>query len=131
MDFVKNRDEMIEKKVWAVVGVTAKKDRYGYKIWKTLQKHGYEVYGVNPNYSEIEGEMIYHNLMELPKKVDVVDMVVAPKHGTNTLDEAKQLGIEYIFFQPGSFDDEIIQKADELEFKYVKDCIYAILKKKE
>lgn len=131
MSYVNNIDEIVEKKVWAVVGVTAKKDRFGYKIWRTLQKHGYEVYGVNPNYSEIEGEKIYHNLKELPKKVDVVDMVVAPRHGMNTLEEAKELGIEYIFFQPGSHDSEIIQKAEEEGFKYVKDCIYAILKSKE
>lgn len=131
MDLSKNRDEMVEKKSWAVVGVTAKKDRFGYKIWKILKKHGYEVYGVNPNYDEIEGEKIYHSLKDLPKKVDVVDMNVSPRHGMNTLDEAKELGIEYIFFQPGSHDDEITQKAEELELKYAKDCIYAILKNKE
>ena len=132
MDYKKNKDEMLEKKIWAVVGVTAKKDRYGYKIWKILKKHGYEVYGVNPNYDEIEGEKIYHNLKELPVKVDVVDIAVAPRHGANTLDEAKELGIEYIFFQPGSYDDELVEKANELGFKYViKDCIYVTLKNKE
>ncbi|MDR7870144.1 MAG: CoA-binding protein [Tissierellaceae bacterium] len=132
MDYSKNRDEMMEKKIWAVVGVTAKKDRFGYKIWKTLEKHGYEVYGINPNYDEIEGKKIYHNLKELPKKVDVVDMVVAPKHGTYTLDEANELGIENIFFQPGSFDEELVQKATDLGFKFViNDCVYAILKAKE
>lgn len=132
MDFSKNRDEMMEKKTWAVVGVTAKRDRFGYKIWKILQKHGYEVYGVNPNYDEIEGEKIYHNLKELPKMVDVIDIVVSPKHGTKTLDEAKELDIEYIFFQPGSYDNELVKKADELGFKYlINDCVYAILKQKE
>lgn len=125
------RDEMVEKKIWAVVGVTAKKHRFGYKIWKILQEHGYEVYGVNPNYTEIEGIKIYPNLRELPKKVDVVNMVLAPRHGIHVLDDAKELGIENIFFQPGSHDDEIIKKAEELGIKYVKDCIYAILRSKE
>ena len=131
-DFNKWKKEMLDKKVWAVVGVTARKDRYGYKIWKTLIKHGYTVYGVNPNYDEIEGEKIYHNLKELPEKVEVVDMVVSPKHSVNTLDEAKELGIEYIFFQPGTYDDEIVKKAEDLDFKYlIDDCIYATLKRKE
>lgn len=132
MDYKKNKDEMLEKKIWAVVGVTAKKDRYGYKIWKALKKHGYEVYGINPNYDEIEGEKIYHHLKELPVKADVVDVVVTPRHGANTIDEAKELGIEYIFFQPGSYDEELLEKANELGLKYViKDCIYATLKSKE
>lgn len=131
-DFNKWKIEMLDKKIWAVVGVTAKKDRYGYKIWKTLKKHGYTVYGVNPNYEEIEGEKIYHSLKDLPEKVDVVDMVVPPKHGIKTLDEAKELEIEYIFFQPGTYDDEMIEKSKELKFKYlIDDCIYATLKKQE
>ncbi|NLN14951.1 MAG: CoA-binding protein [Tissierellia bacterium] len=132
MDYKKNRDEMLEKKVWAVVGVTAKKDRFGYKIWKILKKHGYVAYGVNPNYDEIEGEKIYHSLKEIPEKVEVVDMVVAPRHSINSLEEAKELGIEYIFFQPGSYNDEVVEKAEELGLKYViNDCVYAILKRKE
>lgn len=131
MDINNNLEEMMGKKSWAVVGVTAKKERFGYKIWKILQKHGYEVYGVNPNYDEIEGEKIYNNLKDLPKKVDVIDMVVSPRIGSRTLDEAKELGIDYIFFQPGSFDDEIIEKANNMGFKFVKDCIYARLKEKE
>lgn len=122
------KQEMLDKKVWAVAGVTERKDRYGYKIWKKLKEHDYETYGVNPNYEEIEGEKIYASVTDIPVKIDVLDMVVAPKIGMKTLDEAKEAGIEYIWFQPGSFNDEIIAKAKELEFKILyDDCIYAVL----
>lgn len=126
------KEIMLDKKVWAVAGVTNKKDRYGYKIWKTLMAHGYETYGVNPNFDEIEGEKIYHSLKDIPVKVDVVDLVVGPKIGLNTLEEAKEAGIEYIWYQPGSVNDEIIKKAEELGLKTLDgDCIYATLKKME
>ncbi|MBC8587036.1 CoA-binding protein [Tissierellaceae bacterium BX21] len=126
------KNEMLGKKTWVVVGVTAKKDRFGYKIWKILKKHNYNAYGVNPNYDEIEGETIYHSLKDLPSKVDVLDMVVSPKLSIKTLEEAKEVGIEYIFFQPGTYNDEVIQKCDELELKYLTgDCIYATLKRME
>lgn len=122
------KEEMLEKKVWAVAGVTERKDRYGYKIWKKLKEHDYETYGINPNYEEIEGEKIYPSVNDIPVKIDVLDMVVAPKIGMKTLDEAKEAGVEYIWFQPGSFNDEIIAKAKELEFKILfDDCIYAVL----
>jgi hypothetical protein len=56
-------------------------------------------------------------------------MVVSPKISLTTLEEAKELGIEYIFFQPGTYNDEVIEKAKELGFKYLtKDCIYATLR---
>lgn len=126
------KEIMMDKKVWAVAGVTERKDRFGYKIWKKLKQHDYETYGVNPNYDEIEGDTIYHSVKDIPKKIDVLDMVVGPKIGMKTLDEAKEAGVEYIWFQPGSYNDEIISKAKELEFKILYDeCIYAELMQSE
>lgn len=126
------KEEMLNKKIWAVVGTTANKDKYGYKIWKKLKDHGYETYGVNPNYEKIHGEKIYPSLKELPKKVDVIDLVVPPKISIHTLDEAKELGIKYIWFQPGTFDDEVIEKAKDLGFYILyNDCVLATLTKLE
>lgn len=128
----KIKEEMLQKKTWVVAGVTAKKDRFGYKIWRKLKEHGYETFGVNPNYDEIEGEKIYHSVRDLPKKVDVLDMVVRPNLALQTLEEAKEANIEYIWFQPGSYNDEVIEKAKELGFKILyNDCVYATLKQKE
>lgn len=132
MDFENIKNEMLEKKNWAVVGVSKKKDRWGYKIWKELKKHDYSVYGVSPNYEEIEGEKIYASLSEIPEEIDVLDMVVSPKIAMNILDEAKAANIEYIFFQPGTYNEKVIEKASSLGFKYLlDDCIYATLKSKE
>lgn len=129
-DMKKIKEEMLNKKVWVVAGVTEKKDRFGYKIWKTLKEYDYETYGINPNYNEIEGEKIYHSVKDLPKKVDVLDMVVPPKIAIPTLEEAKEAGIEYIWFQPGTYNDEVLEKARELGLKILyDDCVYATLRK--
>lgn len=132
MDMKKNKEDMLEKKIWAVAGVTGRKERYGYKIWKILKEHGYIAYGVNPNYEELEDEKIYQTLTDIPEKVDVLDMVVGPNIAMKTLEDAKEAGIEYIWFQPGSFNDEVIKKAEEMDFKILyNDCVYARLKAKE
>lgn len=126
------RDEMLNKKIWAVVGVTDKKEKFGYKIFKKLIEHGYETYGVNPKYDLIDGEKIYPDLKSLPKKVDVVDVVVPPKVTINLLDEIYGLGIENVWFQPGTYDEEVIEKAEKLGLKMVyNDCVYARLIEKE
>lgn len=132
MDFKDIKREMLKKDSWAVVGVTEDTDRYGYKIWEILKEHGYRSYGVNPKYEEIKGEKIYRKLSDIDEKIDVVDMVVSPRIGSDILDEASELGIEYIFFQPGSYDDELVEKVETLGFKYlINDCVYATLKEKE
>lgn len=131
-DMTKIKEEMLGKKVWAVAGATAKKDKFGYKIWKKLKQHDYETYGINPNYDEIEGDKAYHSVADLPKKVDVLDMVLPPKISINTLDEAKEAGIEYIWFQPGTYNDAVLAKAKDLGFKILyDDCVLATLIKLE
>ena len=126
------KEEMLKKKAWAVVGVTNKKDRFGYKIFKKLLEHGYETYGVNPKYDYIDGEKIYPNLKSLPKKVDVVDVIVPPKVTLTLLDEIHELRIENVWFQPGTYNEEVIEKAEKLGLKIVyDDCVYARLIEKE
>jgi len=126
------RDEMLSKKLWAVVGVTDKREKFGYKIFKKLIEHGYETYGVNPKYDYIDGEKIYPNLKSLPKKVDVVDVIVPPKVTLTLLDEIHELRIENVWFQPGTYNEEVIEKAEKLGLKIVyDDCVYARLIEKE
>jgi predicted CoA-binding protein len=123
------RQEMLDKKIWAVVGVSGKKEKWGYRLYNILKENDYKVYGVSPNYDEIEGDIVYHSLKDVPEKVDVINMVVSPRISINILGEANSLGIEYVFFQPGSYNNEVVAKAEELGLKYlIGDCVYAILK---
>ena len=48
--------DALAEKVWAVIGATHKTDKFGYKIYKCLKEHGYEVYPVNPNVTSIDGD---------------------------------------------------------------------------
>lgn len=119
---------MLDKKVWAVVGVTTNKNKFGYKIFKKLIEHGYETFGVNPKYDEVDGEKVYPSLKSIPKKAEVVDVVVPPKATLGLLDEIKELGIEYVWFQPGTYDETVVEKAERLGLKSLfNDCVYATL----
>ena len=122
------KGKMMNSKTWAVVGVTKKKERYGYKIWKVLKEHDYTVYGVSPNYDVLEGDKLYKKVSDIPDKVDVVDMVVSPKIGIDLLEGIKEAGVRYVFFQPGTHYEKIIKKAEELDLEYLIDCVYATLK---
>jgi len=75
--------------VFAVVGATPKREKYGYKIFKSLKEAGYKVYAVNPNHEEIEGERCYASLSELPEKPDVVDIVVPGRRTLTYLEVCK------------------------------------------
>lgn len=120
-------DEMLKKKIWAVVGASENTDKFGYKIYKKLKSRGYKVYAVNPNYETIEGDTCYRNLKALPELPDVVDMVVAPKHGKGTILEAAELGVQNIWLQPGTYNDELLQLISEKGLNAVQACVLVAL----
>ena len=104
---------MIDKKIWAVVGATQNPTKFGYKIFKRLKSAGYEVYPVNPVYESIEGEKCYGSLSQLPVQVDCVNIVVSPEKALVVVQEAIDNGLNYLWFQPGSFDDGVIAMAEK------------------
>ncbi|AGC67509.1 CoA-binding domain protein [Thermoclostridium stercorarium subsp. stercorarium DSM 8532] len=114
---------MLGKKVWAVVGANQNPEKYGNMIYRKLRLRGYEVYAVNPLYDVVEGDPCYKDLSSLPKIPDVVNMVVSPKRSKNFVEEAAGLGIKYIWFQPGTYDEEVLDLAKKLGLETVQACV--------
>lgn len=122
-------EKMLEKKVWAVVGANENAEKYGNMIYKKLKTFGYKVYPVNPKYQVIEGDKCYSNLSLLPEKPDVINMVVSPNIGKTVIEEAANLGVENIWLQPGTYNDEIINLIDKKGINAVKACVLMSLNK--
>ncbi|PUU95366.1 CoA-binding protein [Halanaerobium sp.] len=120
-------EKTMKMKNWAVVGATTKKNRYGHKIVKKLNKNNYNVFPVNPKFEEVNGLKCYPDLSSIEAQIDVVDMVVNPKHGIKVIKEINKLGIKYVWLQPGTRSQEIRDYAAENEIEIVEDCIYARL----
>lgn len=110
---------------YAVIGATINQSKYGYRVLKDLHAAGYEVFGVNPNYHEIDGIVCRPSLADLPSKVDVAVVVVPPETGLSLIQEIKQLDIKLAWFQPGAESAEIRTKAIALGIEVMADgsCI--------
>jgi len=104
--------EMFEKKSWAVVGATQNPSKFGNKIFKKLQRNGYDVAPINPVYDDVEGVKTFKSLSDMPEKPECVNIVVSPERALNALEEAIKLGIKYVWFQPGAFNEDIIERAE-------------------
>lgn len=122
--------DMMKLKRWAVLGATDDKSRFGYKIFRLLEDKGYTAYGVNPKYDYIDGIKIYKSIDELPAVIDGINIIVNPKISLASLPSIKAKGINNLWFQPGSFNDEVIQKAKEMGFNIENEkCMYVELNK--
>ncbi len=121
------KHDTLEMNNWAVVGATDKVEKYGYKIVKTLKENGYKVFPINPSLDEIDGIKVYDKLSNIEETIDVVDIVVNPQIGKHVMKEVNDLGIKYVWLQPGTRSDEIREYAAENDIKIVESCIYATL----
>ncbi len=91
-----------KKNIFAVVGVSRNPQKYGYRVYKDLKQAGYTVYPINPNVDMVDGDRCYNSLKVLPKRPDVVDIVVPPNVTEEIVRECKELGIKKVWMQPGS-----------------------------
>ena len=93
-------ETMLERRVWAVVGANQNPEKYGNMIYKKLKAKGYEVYAVNPYM--MKSRATSAAICRRPQKPDVVNMVAAQSKSLLR----KQSWVKYVWFQPGTHDDE-------------------------
>ncbi|MFI5536930.1 CoA-binding protein [Nocardia sp. NPDC051900] len=82
----------------AVTGVSRKPKEHGSNVvYKRLRDRGYEVFAVNPNTDEVEGERSYHDLKSIPGGVDAVVIATAPDKADSAMRECVELGIKHVW----------------------------------
>jgi hypothetical protein len=115
-------------RVWAVVGVSNDREKYGNKIYRDLREAGYTVYAVHPKLSEVEGDTCYASVRDLPEVPDVVDVVIPPAAALDVIDHCVAKGVQRVWFQPGSESPEAIEKARQAGLHVVHDACIMIQK---
>ncbi len=82
----------------AVTGVSQKPQGHGSNVvYQRLRDRGYEVFAVNPNATEVEGDPTYPTLAAIPGGVEAVVIGTAPEHADATVREAAELGITKVW----------------------------------
>jgi predicted CoA-binding protein len=94
--------EFLTKKRVAVTGVSRTPGKHGSNVvYKRLRERGYEVFAVNPNADEVEGDPAYHDLTAIPGGVDAVVIGTRAEIADETMRECADLGIEHVWMHRG------------------------------
>jgi len=111
----------------AVVGASNNSAKFGNIIVLNLLRQGFQVLPVNLQETTIAGLPVYRSLAEVPKPVDIVDVVTPPQVTRRILKEAAAAGIELVWLQDGSFDDAVLTEAAAAPFATVHHaCIMVV-----
>ena len=91
----------------ALVGASNNRHKFGNRIYLDLRSKGYDVIPVNPKDKQIEGDLAYASIEMIEELPDIVNFVVPPPVAMKVAQEAVELGIKHLWFQPGSESNEL------------------------
>jgi predicted CoA-binding protein len=111
-------------KVIAVVGLTNTPIRPSYGVSHYMQSQGYRIIPVNPNITEWEGEKAYPSLLEVPEKIDIVNVFRRSDAVPEVVEHAIQVKAPAIWMQEGVVHHQAAEKARQAGIFIVMDkCI--------
>ena len=92
-------DILNSAKTIAVVGLSSSPIRPSYGVTAYMQLHGYRIIPVNPGINGALGEKSYPTLLDVPEKIDIVNIFRRPEFVPEVVDQAIQLGVPCIWMQ--------------------------------
>ncbi|MGD9145178.1 MAG: CoA-binding protein [Anaerolineae bacterium] len=122
--------DFVNRRVWAVVGASEDRRKFGNRIFRDLRDAGYTVYPVNPKGGELEGAKVYPSLAALPQPPEVIDLVVPPAVTEQVVKEAHELGLTRVWMQPGAESEAAIAFCQEQGIQVVHGACAMVWKRR-
>lgn len=108
----------------AVVGLSNRPLRPSHGVSAYMQTHGYRIIPVNPEIRGSLGEKAYPSLLDVPGKIDIVNIFRRPEFVEEVVDQAIRLKVPAVWMQEGVIHEKAAQKAREAGMVVIMDrCI--------
>jgi predicted CoA-binding protein len=89
-----------------------------------MQSNGYRIIPVNPRIKEVLGETAYASLLDVPEKIDIVNIFRRPEFVDEIVDQAIHLKVPAIWMQEDVINEEAAEKGRKAGIFVVMDrCI--------
>lgn len=113
-------------KTIAVVGISSNPMRTSRDIAYYLIINGYDVVGVNPNknITDADGIKVYNSLMEIPHKIDIVNVFRRSEDIPYIIPDVLMIKPKVLWLQLGIRNDKAVKEVIEQGIETVQDtCI--------
>jgi uncharacterized protein len=108
----------------AVVGLSNSPLRPSHGVSAYMQTQGYRIIPVNPQIDEALGEKSFASLLEVPEKIDIVNIFRRPDAVEEVVDQAIQLRVPAVWMQESVIHEKAAEKARQAGIFVVMDrCI--------
>lgn len=122
-DYVNRTSEQIlaSARTIAIVGASRDPEKAGGSVPAGLQRRGFRIIPINPYADTLFGEKVYRSLLEVPEKVDVVDVFRPAAEAPEIARQAAQIGAKALWLQLDIRSQEARQIAEAAGMDYVED----------
>jgi uncharacterized protein len=115
-------DLLKRSKIIAVVGLSSNPLRPSHGVSAYMQTNGYRIIPVNPNIKGVLGEKSYPSLLDVPEKIDIVNIFRRSEFVEEVVDQAMRLEIPAIWMQEEVVNEKAAQKARQAGILVLMDC---------
>ena len=117
-------DLLLRTKTIAVVGLSESPLRPSHGVSAYMQAQGYRIVPVNPQITEALAEPAFPSLLDVPTRIDLVDVFRRPEYVDEIVEQAIRLKIPAIWLQEGVVNEEAAARARQAGIFVVMDlCI--------
>lgn len=106
----------------AIIGASPDRTKYGNKALRAYLESGAIAIPINPHHTEIEGQLCYASILDVPEAIDIASFYVPAQVGLQVIEEVARKGIPKVLFNPGSESQSLMQRADELGLQWTLAC---------
>lgn len=110
-----------------LVGASEKKSRYAYKALEMLLKHEHNVVPFNPFGGAALNQQFHTTLDDIKSTIDTITLYVAPKRLEAMMDELIDLNPQRVIFNPGTEDEELMERFKDAGINVVEGCTLVML----
>lgn len=103
----------------AVVGVSRKKQKFGYQVYYELKKKGKTILPVNPNTDKIDDDVCYRDVLSLPENVSAVVLLTRKEQTATVIKDVLAKGIRNIWIQQGAHTPEALELVKQADVNLI------------
>ena len=130
MTIEKQLEQFLAAPMFAVVGASTNRDKYGNKVLRCYQQNNRPVIPVHPKEKQIEGIDCVASIADLPAEVESLSVITPPKITEKIVEQAADKGIKNIWMQPGAESPAAVQYCKEQGINIIADgsCLLVVLR---
>ena len=124
MDSVNVIKKIFAMKNIAVVGMSPRQQRPSNYVAMYMYDKGYNIIPVNPSHQNIQSKKCYPSLLDIPVKVDIVNVFRQSQFAASITKEAVSIGAKAMWLQDGVISDEAYNIARTAGLLFImNDCM--------